>query len=470
MRRRALIVIAVMVIAAVVGGYWVWRSREDALRAQQSQGRRVAVHHGTLVATVSASGSIAPEAQVMLNFQTPGIVDTVDVVVGQKVKTGEMLAQLDTTEWALAVQQAQQALIVQQVNYSQTAAGPKPFDVTAAKSQLSSAWAQYTDAKTPSDSQVAQALAQLKKAENDLKQAQDAYEGVSAGRAAAKQYGIQGGGLGRYEEQMRATVEVLRAARDAAKSAYDQVARGATDAQLGAAWAAVQQAQANLDRLTLDPDRVTISRAQVEQARIAYEQAKLRLDRASLTAPFDGEVGQVNIARGGSSATSLGAVLLVDTSRFHIDVGVDEIDIAKLKVGQVVNVSADALPDAAIPGKIDRIAPVATSQAGVVSYQVRIVVEPTDAPLRAGMSANVTIVTDTRADVLLVPNWAIRIDRATGKAFVNRLVGTTAREVEVKTGLRNESDSEVVEGVQEGDMIIVGGVTGLGSIIQQATK
>ncbi len=470
MRRRVLIVIAVVVIAAVVGGYWIWRSREDALRAQQSQGRQVAVRRGTLVATVSASGSIAPEAQVMLNFQTPGTVDTVNVVVGQKIKAGEVLAQLDTTEWALAAQQAQQALVVQQVNYSQTVAGPKAFDVTAAKAQLASAWAQYTDAKKPSDSQVAQALAQLKKAENDLKQAQDAYEGVSAGRAAAKQYGIQGGGLGRYEEQMRATVDVLRAARDAAKTTYDQAARGATDAQLGAAWAAVQQAQANLDRLTLDPDRVTVSRAQVEQARIAYEQAKLRLDRASLTAPFDGQVGQVNITRGGSSATPLGAVLLVDTSRFHIDVSVDEIDIAKLKVGQTVDVSADALPDATVTGKIDRIAPVATSQAGVVSYQVRVVVEPTDAPLRAGMSANVTIVTDTRADVLLVPNWAIRIDRATGKAFVNRLIGTTAREVEVKTGLRNESDSEVVEGVQEGDVIIVGGVTGLGSIIQQATK
>ena len=469
MRRRTLIIIAVVLIIAT-GGYFIWRARQDALRAQQVQGRQVTVQRGTLIATVSASGSIAPEAQVMLNFQTPGTVDQVNVVVGQRVRAGETLAQLDIAELELAAQQAQQTFTIQQISYSQTIAGPKAFDLAAAKAQLASAWAQYNDVQSPEDSQVAQALAQLKKAQNDLKQAENTYNDLIVGRATAKEYGVKGHGLGKAEEQMRAQVEVLRAAQDAAQVTYDRAARGATDAQLRSAWAAVQQVQANLDRLTPDPERVAISEAQVEQARAAYEQAKLRQDRASLTAPFDGQVGQVNITRGGSSAGPGGAVLLVDTSRFHIDVSVDEIDIAKLQAGQTVTVSVDALPDTPITGQIDRIAPVATSQAGVVSYQVRINVDPTSAPLRAGMSANVTIVTDTRADVLLVPNWAIRIDRASGRMYVNRLSGSIVSEVEVKTGLRNETDSQVTSGVQEGDVIIVGGVTGLGTIIQEATR
>jgi HlyD family secretion protein len=470
MRRRSWIIVVIVIMLAAVGGYFVRKSRQDTLAAQQSQGRQVAVRIGTLIATVSASGSIAPEAQVSLNFQTPGTVDKVNVVVGQMVKAGDVLAHLDTAELSLAVQQAQQAYLVQQVTYSQTVAGPKAWDVAAAQAQLDSAQAQYGDIKSPSDSQVAQALAQLKKAENDVKQAQDAYEGVVAGRAAAKQYGIPGGGLGKAEEQMRAQLEVIRSARDAAQASYDRVVHGATDAQLVAAWAAIQQAQANLDRLTPDQDRIAISKAQLEQARIAYEQAKLRLDRALLTAPFDGQVGQVNITRGGASSAPGGAVLQVDTSRFHLDVSVDEIDIAKLKIGQTVTVSVDALPDAALAGKIDRISPVATNQAGVVSFQVRINVDSTGAPLRAGMSANVTIVTDTRPDVLLVPNWAIRIDRATGKAYVNRLVGTQASEVQVQTGLRNETDSEVISGVRDGDVIIVGGVTGLSTLISEGMK
>jgi multidrug efflux pump subunit AcrA (membrane-fusion protein) len=127
MRRRTLFMVAaVAVIAASLGGYYLWKNRQDALAAQQSQGRQVAVHRGTLIATVSASGSIAPEAQVMLNFQTPGTVDKVNVVVGQKVKAGEVLAQLDTAELTLAAGLAQQAYIAQQINYSQTVAGPKP--------------------------------------------------------------------------------------------------------------------------------------------------------------------------------------------------------------------------------------------------------------------------------------------------------------------------------------------------------
>jgi HlyD family secretion protein len=470
MRRNIWIIITLVIVIAAVGGYFVWKNQQDKLAAQQNQGRQVAVRRGTLIATVSASGSIAPEAQVLLNFQTPGTVEKVNVVVGQKVKTGEALAQLDLAELTFAVQQAQQATIAQQVAYSQTVAGPKAYDVTAAKAQLDSAQAQYKDLGKPNDTQVAQALANLKKAQNDVKQAEDAYNGLLVGRATAKEYGISAGGLGAAEEKMRAQLEVIRAARDAAQTAYDQAVAGAKDAQLQAALAAVQQAQAALDRLAPDADRIAISKAQLEQARIAYEQARLRLDRATLTAPFEGTVGQVNITRGGASSVPSGAVLLVDAARYHIDVSVDEIDIARIKLGQTVTVSVDALPEAVITGKIDRIAPVASSQAGVVSYQVRINVDPTDAQLKGGMSANVTIVTDTRPDVLLVPNWAIRIDRTTGKAYVNRVSGGTASEVEVKTSLRNETDSEVITGVNEGDVIVVGGVTGLSSLINQASK
>jgi multidrug efflux pump subunit AcrA (membrane-fusion protein) len=298
MRRRTWIIIAIVVIAAAVGGYFAWTLRtQRVLRAQQAQGRQVTVRRGTLVATVSASGSIAPQAQVMLNFQTPGTVDTVSVVVGQKVKAGEALAQLNTAEFELAAQQARQAWIIQQVNYSLTVAGPKPFDLAAAQAQLTGAWAQYNDVKTPQDNQISQALAQLKKAQNDLQQAEDAYDGVVHGRAVAKEYGVKGGGLGKYEEQMRAQVEVLRAAQDAAQTAYDRAVRGATDAQLRTAWAAVQQAQANLDRLTPDADRIAISRAQLEQARIAYEQAKLQLDRATLTVRRRSGTGQRHARR-----------------------------------------------------------------------------------------------------------------------------------------------------------------------------
>jgi multidrug efflux pump subunit AcrA (membrane-fusion protein) len=76
------------------------------------------------------------------------------------------------------------------------------------------------------------------------------------------------------------------------------------------------------------------------------------------------------------------------------------------------------------------------------------------------MSANVEIVTETRDNVLIIPNWTIRIDRGTGKAYVNVRRGGQIREVEIATGLRNANESEVISGLNEGDELVVTQTTG----------
>jgi len=139
-------------------------------------------------------------------------------------------------------------------------------------------------------------------------------------------------------------------------------------------------------------------------------------------------------------------------------VDVDEIDVGRLQEGQPVTVTIEALPGSSIAGTVDQIAPVATVQGAVVSYKVTIGLSQTDQPLRAGMSANITIVTEARQDVLIVPNRAIRIDRTTGKTYVNLKDGQTIREIEIVTGARNESESEVISGLSEGAVLITGGV------------
>jgi len=111
---------------------------------------------------------------------------------------------------------------------------------------------------------------------------------------------------------------------------------------------------------------------------------------------------------------------------------------------------------ALITARFDRIAPVEQSGRRRVlpgAYQCR----PRRARLCARHERQCHHRHRYRGDVLLVPNWAIRIDRASGRTYVNRLSGSTVHEVEVKTGLRNETDSQVTGGVQEGDVIIVGG-------------
>jgi HlyD family secretion protein len=180
------------------------------------------------------------------------------------------------------------------------------------------------------------------------------------------------------------------------------------------------------------------------------------LVNATLTAPFDGTVAEVNIVGGQAAAGTLQpAIVLADLTSFHIDVGIDEIDVGKLSEGQAVKLSVDALPGVPITGVVDRIAPTAQENAGVVSYMVTVVIDPTDAPIRAGMSAIVDIITDVRDNVLVIPNRFIRIDRTTGRAYVNVKRGEQVEEVEIITGLRNDTESEVVQGLNEGDVLII---------------
>ncbi len=475
MQRRILIVIAIVIALVAVG--WIYRTQSLAHQTTTTNtGREAVVRLGTLLSTIKASGSIEPEAQVALNFGTPGTVAEIYVRVGQPVRAGDLLARLDTTELELAVAQAEKTYLIQQLTYSQTIAGPKPADVAAAQAQLNSAWAQYNDLKKgPKPDQLAQAEVQLTQARNQLTQAQKAHERTLTCVTVKLPTGEEQEvcpGLGPAEEQARLQLEIAQASFQAAQAAYDRVAAGAGDASLQAAWAQVQQAQANLARLTPDTERIQIARLQMEQAKISYEQARQRLKNATLVAPFDGTVTQVNLTRGATvSASSLTpAIVLTDLSRFHVTVDIDEIDVGQLQVGQTVSATAEALPGQTFTGQVDRIAPVATIQGGIVSYQVTIALNPTDLPLRAGMSVNLSIVTQALENVLLVPNWAIRLDRATGQAYVNLKEGQTIREVEIVTGPRNENDSQVLAGLSEGDVVITGGVEKLTTMLESMSN
>src|SRR5690606_37028960 len=111
----------------------------------------------------------------------------------------------------------------------------------------------------------------------------------------------------------------------------------------------VDIAQQELDNLSVEPSASELARADsaVVNAEVGLRQAKLALERATLTAPFAGTIAQIGISVGESSASSSGsaasAIVLADISSFHIDVPIDELDIALVDNGQKVIVTLDAL-------------------------------------------------------------------------------------------------------------------------------
>ena len=249
-----------------------------------------------------------------------------------------------------------------------------------------------------------------------------------------------------------------------AKANYQQIAQPPTESELKSAWAQVVQAQTNLDKLRKnpEPEEIAIAQAQVDQAQAQLEEAQLKLEKAVITAPLEGVVASLGAEVGEMVSSGTPMVVLVDISKFHIDVEIDEIDISQIAMGQEVLITLDALPDEEITGHVEAIAPTASSvDGGVVSYVVTVAIEPTDAFLRPGMSANTTITTARNDNALLVPNRYIQIDRESGKMYVERLEedGLTSR-VEIQTGMRSEFDSEVVAGLEEGDTIVLRSLSG----------
>ncbi len=257
--------------------------------------------------------------------------------------------------------------------------------------------------------------------------------------------------------QAEARLKKIEAPTSKADLAVAQATVNAARARLETAQAQVSQAELSLALLLAGPrqEQVKALQAQAAQAEVALQQARLRLERAQLVAPFGGVAAQVNAQEGEVAPAGVPAVMLVDLARFRMEVEIDELDVGQVSVDQEVIVTLEALPDVELQGRVEAIAPTAFQGGGVVSYLATIGLEVGDAPVREGMSATANIVTQRLEDVLVVPNRALRLDRATGKVYAEKLVLGAPQEVEVEIGFRDELVSQILDGLKEGDTVVV---------------
>jgi RND family efflux transporter MFP subunit len=445
------------------------------------------VGRGSIVVNVSASGQMRPVGDFPLAFAAAGPVAEVLVREGDYVRAGQALARLDDRQPRIALQNARLALEQQQAAYDALIAPPREIDLRAAEAALASAQAQLDAARIGADpSQVRIAELQVELAKNGLWQTQlqrDLTVSQAEGQAALSQAYVDQiwqlpealrdailGALNRLPDLSTSQFGLSPAGAndqvqsseyniDIARSQLGQVQRqGGNPASIGTAELAITQAQAALDRLRNGPDEheLVAAQAQLDAAQAAVELAEYNLSRTILTAPAGGVVAQINLVVGESAPSDRPAVLLLDDSRYVLDVPVDEADIAQVEAGQPVAVSLDALPDVAVSGVVEQVADVATELGGVVSYVVRVNVARGGLNVRPGLTATATITVDAIDDTLRVRNRFVRLDRRTGLATVTvRTPDGALHERNVTLGLRNETYSQVAGGLNEGDTVVV---------------
>ncbi|MBU1225140.1 MAG: efflux RND transporter periplasmic adaptor subunit [Gammaproteobacteria bacterium] len=263
-----------------------------------------------------------------------------------------------------------------------------------------------------------------------------------------------------------------------------QAALAQSSANLANAQAQLKLAEANAARMQTLFEQEYVSRQELDQAQAAREQAaaQVRLARAQVTrdrtnlgftvirSPVDGTVINRQVDVGQTVAASFQTPTLFqigkDLTQMQIDSTVSEADIGQVRVGQPVKFRVDAFPDLEYSGAVRQVRLNAKTEQNVVTYNVVVDVANPDLALMPGMTANLQVQIETRANVLRVPTTALRFrpraETATegaGKprgAAVHLLVDGKPVRVAVKTGISDKAHTEIVDGkLKAGDRVIV---------------
>ena len=407
---RTRILIGLVLVAVLAGLGYVGYQKYLA----PAQGAPTPTSHASLSTTpeapsvVSAEGKIVPARDATLAFRMAGRVEKISVKEGEAVKEGNVLIQLESADVRAgvaqaqaAVAQAEAAVALAQAQLDQITAGPRLEEIAAAEAQakaasnaVGQAVAQRDQvAKGATDDAIAAAEAQLAQAQVQRKEAEDAYqrlmdskihgwmeeqailrvnaanEAVAAAQAALDQ--LKSGASPELVQAYNSAIGVASQQRKAAEAQLALLQAGATKAQVDAAMAQVDQAKAGL-----------------EAAKAALAAAQAQLDQATLKAPFAGTIVSLSTEVGEVVTPGAPVLVLVDISKWRMKTNdLSETDVVLVRLGQSVTATLDAFGDQTFHGVVTEIASIAETNRGNTTYAVTIDLDPTDAPLRWGMTA-----------------------------------------------------------------------------------
>ncbi len=385
MKHRATWIYGLVLLGALAAGGWWWSHRTTTETAARVE--LVRVRRGAIEATIDVAGVLAPDESRSLSLAIGGRVATVAVTLGQTVTSGLAIVALDTAD--LAIQEA-----------------TAKANVRTAQSGLSSALTKLSTLRAGTDP------VDLEIAKLNLDKSRDARWGVQSQRDAVCGRVESGRAQETDCNQAQASVQQAEISVRIAELQYNNLLAGTDPDTLADARDAVAKAEAARDI-----------------AQSSLDQAALKLTQAMLTSPITGTVTALDVAVGDQVGAGQAVVTISDLSRFRVEVSLDETEVSRLAVGQPVRATVGAVPDAEMTGAVFSIAPSAESQSGVVLYPVVVRLDPSPADLRAGMTADVQIVTASERDVITLPLRAIQTDDDRTyvdvlESFVGAMAGT----------------------------------------------
>ncbi len=458
------LLVAGIILAVLAGGAWLHRSRTAATTANEGP-RTARVARGSITVSVSATGTLQPYSQVDVRSRATGTVIDVRVQEGDRVQKGQLLVVIDDPDARAGFQTAQAQLAQAYARLEQARSqlastrGQGATRVAEAEAGVATARARLAQVASGSRPEqldqareaVRQAELSLDLARQNLDRQRNLFNDGLVARAQLDQAQNQ---FEVAQAQLRAAQARLREAQAGSRPEDIEIAR----AQVRQAEAALAQAKAaRLQEQVLAAD-VKSAEAQVRNASAQASQARDRLAETQITAPIAGivsvrsvQIGQTVIGGLGGSGTPV--MTIADTRVIQAKVSVDEADVAQIKVGMPVRVTADALPRLTFSGKVTRIAPQAVVVQNVTQYDVMVEIQNPQQALRLGMSVDAEFVVTSRQNVLLVPAEAVRGQDANMVILVE---GETLTPVVVEAGATDGRQVEIVRGLEPGQTVYLG--------------
>ena len=216
---------------------------------------------------------------------------------------------------------------------------------------------------------------------------------------------------------------------------------------------AVEEKKQDLEELKADPEELDVKEAKIKlvQKQNALEDAQADLADYSVYLPFDAIISEVDVKKGDlvSSSSTLGSAISLNKLA---EITLNEIDIVNVSVGQKAILTFDALDDFSLTGEVAEVDAAGTVEQGVVSYGVTVGFDLDDDRIRPGMSVEVTLIADSKQNVLLVPNTAVKTQNE--MSYVEVLEdGVPVRKM-VTTGLVSDTMTEILSGLEEGETVV----------------
>ena len=393
-RRKRIIIVSVIVVAILVFAGALYAFTRGGTKIDPS--KLAKVEKGDLAKSVVATGKVEPITKVEVKSKASGIVKKLLVDAGDKVKKGQLLAQLDKQEIEAQVAQSKAAL-------------------QAAEANLESSEADWERAKVDAEGPE---LPMLKSNyERAVQMAKDGVVSQSALEDADKGYKL---GINK-QNVARAQITVLRA-------------------KIAQSEAQIAQSRANLQQL---------------EEQLSYTDVQSPIDGVVLSR--DVEMGDAvsSILVLGSSATQV--MTLGDTSQVYVKGKVDESDIGRVYLGQPARIKVESFKDKTFNGVVTKISPMGVEKDNVTTFEVRVSINNPGGELKAEMTANAEIILGEHKAVLQIPEGSILYDKDK-KASVevpDPKQKDGKKKIAVNIGISNGAKTEVLSGLKEGDQVVL---------------